>query len=359
VGLSQLGQVIMTGLEGTELSDAEREFLSNDNIGGVILFKRNYEDPAQLAELVNEIQKCRSDYPLFISVDHEGGRVIRFQSHFTQFPSMNEIAQTDSPKLVYEVHKVMAEELGACGVNFSFSPVCDVLRDNTTTAIGDRAFSKDPNTVEKYISGAIRGLQTAGMIACAKHFPGHGNTTKDSHYDLPYIKQDMAEFEKIDFPPFHKAAKSKVAFMLMAHLVCDAIDSELPTSLSPKAYELLRKEFRFKNCIISDDMYMEAITKNWSTAEAATMAFNAGCDVLVYRFMKDAQEALEGLKEAYKVKSLKKDRVDESLKRIEDTKKQYLSEYKPVYIPEITEKFKKANGEDLLTSIQEALDKKA
>lgn len=357
MGLSTLGPLIMTGIEGITLTDEEKNFLSEEKVGGVILFARNYEDPAQLAELINSIQECRDEYPLFISVDNEGGRVFRFKGSFSHFPAMRDIAKLDSPKTVYEVHQVMAQELKACGVNFNFSPVCDVLRENTTNAIGDRAFSMESVEVEKYISGAIRGLQTNGIMACAKHFPGHGNTTKDSHYDLPYIKQSMDEFEKVDFVPFNKASRSKVEFILMAHLVCDAIDPELPTSLSPKAYELLRKSLKFTRCIISDDMHMEAITKKWSVEEAAFLAVSAGCDVLVYRHMPEAKLALEGLKEKYKTKELKKERVDESLKRIEESKKLYLSEYKPVYIPEISKNFNTNEATNLLKSINDQLKK--
>ncbi|MBL7663713.1 MAG: beta-N-acetylhexosaminidase, partial [Bacteriovoracaceae bacterium] len=329
-----------------------KKFLSKENIGGVILFAKNYEGPAQLAELVNSIQQCRDEYPLFIGIDHEGGRVIRFKKNFTQFPAMEKIAKLNSPKLVYEVHRVMAQELGACGINLSFSPVCDVLRPTTTKAIGDRAFSNDPIEVEKYVSAAIRGLQTNQIMSCAKHFPGHGNTSKDSHFDLPYITQGMDEFKNIDFIPFSKASRSKVDFMMMAHLVCDAIDKDLPCSLSPKAYDLLRKELKFKRCIISDDMNMEAITKNWGFEEAAAMAIEAGCNILCYRHFTDAQKGLEGIKEKYRSKSLDKTTLEERLSQITEMKKQNLKTYNPIYIPEITDKFKAANGKELLEDIQ-------
>ncbi len=358
MALNKLGQFILTGLSGTSLTDEEKDFLSRENIGGVILFTHNYEDPAQLAEFVNEIQECRDEYPLFISVDNEGGRVFRFKKNFTHFPPMNDIAKLKSPKITYEVHKTMAIELAACGVNLDFSPVCDVLRKNTTNAIGDRAFGHDPVEVEKHISAAIRGLQTNGVLGCAKHFPGHGNTTKDSHFALPYIKQSIEEFHQVDFIPFKKASRSRVALIMMAHLVCDAIDPKLPCSLSEKAYELLKKELKFKGVIITDDMYMDAIRKNWSTEEAAVMALNAGANVLCYRKMEDAFTALESLKAAYKSKTLKKERVDESLEKIESLKEEYFSDYRPVYIPEISKSFSSANANSQLKEIHEKLQKK-
>jgi beta-N-acetylhexosaminidase len=351
LSLQNIGQIVMTGIEGTQLTPEEKEYLTKENIGGVILFTRNYEDPAQLAELTNSIQECRGDRPLFISADHEGGRVFRFKKGFTHIPSMLDLAKKDSPKTVYEAHRIIGQELKACGVNFNFSPCCDVLRDNTTNAIGDRAFSNDPTTVEKFVSSAIRGLQTTGITACAKHFPGHGNTSKDSHFDLPHIKQSLQEFHDIDLVPFNKASRSKVEFFLMAHLVCDAIDPDLPCTLSKKAYDFLRSEMKFRKCIISDDMNMEAITKKWDVEEAAVIAFNAGCDILCYRTFEYGKRAQEALKQAYKDKVLLKDRVDESLKRIAESKDTYLTNYKPIYLPEMAKAFEDAKGEEFLKSL--------
>ena len=167
---SEIGQLFITGISGLSLTVEESEFLENNNIGGVILFKHNYQDPAQLAELVNSIQALRDEYPLFVSVDQEGGRVIRFKTHFTQFPSMHEIGQLDSPKLTFEVHKVLAEELKACGVNLDYSPCCDVWNNPKNKVIGDRAFGKTPDEVEKHVSAAIRGLDAGNILSCAKHF---------------------------------------------------------------------------------------------------------------------------------------------------------------------------------------------
>lgn len=169
--MDNYGQLIISGIKGTTLLPEESEFIKEEKLGGIILFTHNFQDPAQLAELVNSIQKLRDDYPLFISVDQEGGRVLRFKTHFTQFPSMLDLTKMDSPKLIFEVHQVLARELAACGINLSYSPCCDILTNPENKVIGDRAFGSDPDTVEKYISAAIRGLQTSGLLSCAKHFP--------------------------------------------------------------------------------------------------------------------------------------------------------------------------------------------
>jgi beta-N-acetylhexosaminidase len=189
--MDNLGSLIITGIKGLTLNDEEKKIIQDGKLGGVILFAYNYESPSQLAELVNQIQTLRDDYPLFIAADHEGGRVQRFKKNFTHFPAMNELAKMNSPKLIFEVHQVMARELSACGVNLNFSPVCDVWSNPQNSVIGDRSFGSTVDDVEKFISAAIRGLQSFNVMACAKHFPGHGNTLKDSHYDLPLIKDSI------------------------------------------------------------------------------------------------------------------------------------------------------------------------
>lgn len=337
--MDNFGQLIISGIKGTTLDAAEIEFIKNEKLGGVILFSHNFEDPAQLAELVNSIQKIRDEYPLFISVDHEGGRVVRFKKHFTQFPPMMEVAKHNSPKLVYEVHEIMAKELNACGINLIYSPCCDILTNPENKAIGDRAYGTDAETVEKYISAAIRGLQTSGVLACAKHFPGHGDTSKDSHFDLPLVKTSLQQLREREMIPFIKASKSRVEMMMMGHMLVDALDEKFPTSLSPKAYEFLRNETKFTKIIITDDMEMKAVADRFSIEDAAIMALNAGTDMLLYRFMDDADKALKAIREAVKKRTIKKESMIEKLGRVERCKKEYFSNYQPIYIPKIAESF--------------------
>lgn len=346
--MDNYGQLIISGIKGTSLSPEEIAFIKNEKIGGIILFSHNFEDPAQLAELVNSIQKLRDEYPLFISVDQEGGRVIRFKKHFTQFPSMMDLARMNSPKLVFEAHEILAKELAACGINLSFSPVCDILTNPENKVIGDRAYGSDAETVEKYISAAIRGLQTNGLLSCAKHFPGHGDTSKDSHYDLPLVKTSIATMRDREMLPFIKASKSRVEFMMMGHMMVDAIDDKLPTTLSPKAYDFLRSETKFTKIVITDDMEMKAIADRFSIEEAAVMALNAGTDMLLYRFMEDADKALKAIRESVKKRSIKKEAMIEKLGRVERCKKEFLSNYQPIYIPKIADVFNSNESKKLM-----------
>lgn len=355
--MDNYGQLIISGIKGTALLPEEIDFIKNEKLGGIVLFSHNFEDPAQLAELVNSIQKLRDEYPLFISVDHEGGRIIRFKKHFTQFPAMLDLARLDSPKLVFEAHQVMARELAACGINLSFSPVCDILTNPDNKVIGDRAYGADAETVEKYISAAIRGLQTSGLLSCAKHFPGHGGTTQDSHMELPLVKSTLAELKSREMIPFIKASKSRVEFMMMAHLLVDAIDDKLPTSLSSRAYDFLRNETKFTKVVVTDDMEMKAVTDRFTTEEAAVMAMNAGADMLIYRTMDRAMVALKGIREAVKKRTIKKESMVEKLGRVERCKKEFLSDYQPIYIPKIADVFNSQDAKKVLVQYQTISDK--
>jgi beta-N-acetylhexosaminidase len=357
--VDNFGQLIISGIKGTSLLPEEIDFIKNEKLGGVILFTHNFEDPAQLAELVNSIQKNRDEYPLFISVEQEGGRVMRFKKHFTQFPSMMEIASLDSPKLVFEVHQVIAKELSACGINLSYSPCCDILTNTDNKVVGDRSYGTDAETVEKFISAAIRGLQTSGLLSCAKHFPGHGSTSKDSHFDLPLVKTSLQELRNREMVPFIKASKSRVEFMMMAHLLVDAIDERLPTSLSPKAYEFLRQETKFTKIVITDDMEMKAISDKYTTEEAAVMAIQAGADMLLYRNMDEARKALLAIREGVKKKVLKREAVVEKAMRVEKCKKENLAEYQPIYIPKIVDSFNTPEAKKLMEHFQTSLVAKA
>lgn len=351
MNINELGQLFMTGFSGVSLTEDESSFLETNNIGGVILFTRNYTDPGQLAELVNEIQKCRDEYPLFVSVDQEGGRVKRFKDSFIQLPSMLEVGKVDSPKLTFELHNAMAKELVACGINLDFSPCCDIWTNPKNTVIGDRAFGTDAATVEKHVSAAIRGLHEGGVLACGKHFPGHGNTTKDSHFDLPYVGAPMEELEEVELKPFIKAAKSRLEFMMMAHLVVDAIDPELPCTISPKAYAFCREKLKYKKIIITDDMEMHAITKGFSVGEAAVRAIEAGADIVLYRSVEACSEAFSAVKEAIRSQRLKLSDIEEKIERVKSCKKTHLSEYNPIYIPSIAKALRSEDQNRLLSKL--------
>ena len=351
------GQLIICGLSGTTLTTEEKKFITDEEIAGVILFSKNYESPEQLATLCNSIQALRKEYPLFISVDHEGGRVIRFKNDFTQFPPMLMLAQTDSPKLCFDAHSIMGQELSLCGINVNFAPCCDIFSNPQNKVIGDRAFGTTAPQVEKLISSAIRGLQTHGVLSCAKHFPGHGDTMEDSHYHLPRTNISLDEMRKREWLPFAKAIRSRVEMVMMAHMIVDSIDPELPCSLSPKAYQLLREEFKFSKIVVTDDMQMKAITDHFTAEKAAVLGLLAGADMLLYRDMSQAHLAVNALKEALKTIQLKNELFEEKVTRTILSRKNHFTQYKPIYVPSVKDKVGSRAHQIFLSDLLKRLDK--
>jgi beta-N-acetylhexosaminidase len=253
----------------------------------------------------------------------------------------------------------MADELMACGINLNLAPVCDIWTNDQNKVIWDRAFGTDQESVSKFISSMIRGFQTNGLMSCAKHFPGHGNTLKDSHFDLPIVKKTLEELRAEELQPFIKAIKARVDFVMMAHIIVDDIDPKYPCSLSARAHEILRDELKFKGIILSDDMQMKAITDHYGVGEAAMMAVRAGSDMIEYRHFSEAQIGLEGLKKGLKDKNLKGSVIQDKVNRIYEMKKKYLSEYKPIYIPDIEKKINKKSSQVFIDEVRKKIIEKS
>ena len=299
-----IGQFLMTGISGYSLSNDEQKFITDNNIGGVILFSNNYKNLAQLKELISSLQELASGHFLFISVDQEGGRVQRFKDSFTKIPSMKEVCSGGSLKGCEKIHQIIAKELKNVGVNLSFAPVCDVLTNQENKVIGDRAFSSNPFEVSDYVEASIKGLKSRGIISVAKHFPGHGDTLEDSHEKLPVVHKSIKQMRDCELIPFYRAIQSGVDMVLMGHLHIHCLDLKNPTTLSPAAYQFLREELKYDGVIISDDMEMRAISDRFNGKDAAQRAFLSGCDILVYRSMEKSKVALEGFHDLFKEKKI-------------------------------------------------------
>lgn len=320
-----ISHLLIVGLEGLTLTDFEKDFLEKYQPAGVILFSRNYESPAQLVELIASIQELAHDKSFFISVDQEGGRVQRFKKQFTLIPAAMEIAKKNSPKLVFDYYHHMGQELKACGVNMDFAPVCDALTNAHNTVIGDRAFSTDLNENEKYISAAVRGLITSGIISCAKHLPGHGRSKKDSHTEKVILKITQEELNQ-EMQSFKRAAKSKVPTMMVSHMIVDILDNELPCSLSPKAMSYFKEELNFKGLFISDDMDMAAINDFFEPGEALRLAAQAGCHLIIYRTIQSAEKALDSFESSDM--AIDPAFLKNQMREINDLKSIWLKDYK-------------------------------
>jgi beta-N-acetylhexosaminidase len=306
----KIGPSLIIGVQGTSLTEDEVSFLVRENIGGIILFKRNYESPRQLFDLSTELRslaKRKGDkVPFFISVDQEGGRVARFRAPFTEWPPMAAVGKLDSPTVAFKVAQVLAQELSAVGVNLNFAPSVDVFTNPQNTVIGDRSLSSDMETVAKLGSALVRGMIKGGVLPVAKHFPGHGNTLIDSHEELPIENKTLAELEVCEIEPFKRAFKARLSIVMSSHLMFPKIDPTWPVSLSEIFLKnILRDQLRYRGLVISDDLDMKALTKHHAKGTIAVRALQAGSNILCYCNEPDSPTiAIDAIEKAVRDKEL-------------------------------------------------------
>jgi len=270
---------LMIDVAGSALAGAERERLRDARVGGVILFSRNYRDPAQLKALCDEIHALRAP-PLLIAIDHEGGRVQRCRAGFTTLPAMRRLGEwwdrdpAAACAAARAIGCMLAAELRACGVDLSFAPVLD-LDHGVSDVIGDRAFHRDPQAVIALAGALIDGLHAAGMACCGKHFPGHGGVAADSHRAIPVDERSFAELAD-DLLPYRTL---KLDAVMPAHVIFPQVDNR-PAGFSPVWIDKLRHEFGHAGAIFSDDLSMEGASVAGGIVGRAQAAWEAGCDML-------------------------------------------------------------------------------
>lgn len=284
---------VMIDVAGTEVSAIERDRLRCPSAGGVILFKRNYENPEQIFELIRTLRSIRPE--LLIAVDHEGGRVQRFRDGFTRLPAAAIYHQTTHTTLVETAGWLMASELRAIDVDFSFAPVLDV-ECGISRVIGDRAFGTTPEIVAKLAREFALGMRRAGMSAVGKHFPGHGGVVEDSHLALPVDTRDMDTIEHHDLIPFRELLAAHIEGIMPAHVIYEKIDSN-PAGFSKFwIQEVLRKRLGFEGAVFSDDLSMAGAAYGGNYVDRSRLALEAGCDmILVCNAPGAAEEVLESL----------------------------------------------------------------
>ncbi len=291
---------VMLDIAGTALTPEDEVRLRHPLVGGVILFTRNYESPRQLTELTASIHELRPP-PLLVAVDHEGGRVQRFRDGFTRIPAMRELGRIwdEHPRrarhLAQQAGYVLAAELRACGVDFSFTPVLDVDY-GTSSVIGDRAFHSDPEVITELAHGLLQGLRQGGMHTVGKHFPGHGFVGADSHLEIPVDERNYTDIELCDLIPFRRLVNYGLTAVMPAHVIYPKVD-KYPAGFSEVWLKrILRGELGFEGCIFSDDLSMEAATVAGGIVQRAEAALNAGCDMVLLCNRPDlADELLAGL----------------------------------------------------------------
>jgi beta-N-acetylhexosaminidase len=333
--MAKVGACTMIGFDGLAVTGDVKRLVREFGVGQVILFKRNVDSPEQVAELVRELQSvgrdAALDLPLLVAVDQEGGRVARLREPWTEWPAARAVGRTGEVALARQMGEALAAELGACGIRLDFAPVVDVDTNPKNPVIGDRSFGDDPDLVGRFGVALIEGLQGKGVAACAKHFPGHGDTDIDSHLDLPAVDHSRSRLDDVELRPFRMAVAAGVASVMTAHVVVREIDDTVPATLSPRIVQgILRGEMKYDGVVFSDDLEMKAVSARWGYGEAAVLAMNAGCDALPVCSRHDAQvQAMEGLVRAVESETVPWARLDDAVQRLRRLKLRYVVPYDP------------------------------
>lgn len=323
----KIGQMIIIGMDTNYITDRIRTMITKYKIGGIILYRKNFNTYEKMLELIKQLKDLNKNnkIPLFIAIDQEGGRVNRMPHEILNLPSANQIASQGDDNLVKNSAQLTGELLRKSGFNLNFAPVLDIKNFSNEHAIGDRCFGNDKETVAKYGVLAMKSLQEQGIMSVIKHFPGHGSTTKDSHYFLPIINKKIKDIENEDMYPFEQAINNGADCLLVGHLLVKHITGFYPASLSRKFISrYIRKKYKYKGLIFTDDLKMKAIKYIYSPVNAVVKAFKAGNDVIIFRFNKDEEKnAIEKVLKLTQHGKIRENRINRSVKRIMNLKEKY------------------------------------
>jgi beta-N-acetylhexosaminidase len=328
----QAGQFVIAGFPGHGIPSELRAIAREFELGGIVLFARNVESPEQVAEVAREAQSLARELPLWVSVDQEGGRVARLRSPFTVWPPMQALGRSGSEQLAARFARALAAELTAVGITLDFTPVLDIRTNAANTAIGDRALGERPDQVARLGRVIIETLQQQGIAACGKHFPGHGDTTADSHDELPLVEHAPDRLEAVEWVPFRAAIDAGVAAIMSAHLLVPALDDRNPATLSPAIIDgILKGTLGFKGVVMTDDLNMKALSAKYTNAEATVRALIAGCDVALLCGASPEPQlaALEAIVHAVEDGTLPLERAEEALARHRRAKERFLAPPRP------------------------------
>jgi beta-N-acetylhexosaminidase len=353
----KIGQMFMIGIQGEALVPDEQLIIEQCGFGGFILFSHNCREPKQILSLCRALWETGTDLPPFIAIDQEGGRIHRLPEPFTHFPPAAGLDRTGSAELAYKVGLATAGELSTVGINLNFAPVLDVNSNPRNPIIGDRSFGAAPEQVIRFAWPYAQGLRDGGVIPCGKHFPGHGGTDKDSHFDLPIVENSLSELKSVELPPFVHACRQGIETLMTAHVLYRALDLEFPATLSEKIVTgLLRHDLGYDGVVFSDDMEMKAISANYGEEEAAGLAVRAGIDLLLFcHESTDAVQAFEFLCAEAEKHSAVRARVEESYRRITQLKNSRLRSFAGADETEISKRLASLDHQRLVDEIQGSL----
>jgi beta-N-acetylhexosaminidase len=352
------GQLLVVGLSGPELLPATEQSLRAGLRGGVILFRRNLPSVADAWNLCHAVLRAsHPELPPLIAVDEEGGRVRRLPPPFVGLPSMRELGRTLDPNLAFRAGAFVGRQLCGIGVSCDFAPVLDVDSNPDNPVIGDRSFGSDPRLVAHLGIAFGHGLEDQGVMACVKHFPGHGDTELDSHLALPRVNHGRPRLYDVELLPFREAAATSLSAMMTAHVVYPALDPSLtPATLSlPILTGIARNEFHFEGVIFSDDLEMRALADSMRLEQAAVGAIRAGCDALLICNRPElAERALDALVAAAEEEPEMSARVIESAIRMLTARRRFPPRPSLTLEPLLQMLSHQTGGDDLLAEIAAA-----
>lgn len=323
----KIGQMIIVGADGYEIDDHAKQMIEKYHVSGFVLFKQNIKSADQMLGLLHSLKSANTvnKVPLFLSVDEEGGRVSRMPAELVKIPGSGAIGKINNSNFSFDIGSVIAEEIKMFGYNMDFGPVLDINSNPKNPVIGDRSFSSSPGIVSKLGVQTMKGIRSKNVIPVVKHFPGHGDTSVDSHIGLPRVYNDMKRLQSFELIPFAEAIKNGADAVMVAHILLPKIDSAYPASFSKTLITgVLRQSMKFQGVVITDDMTMGAIIKNYNMADAAVKSVNAGSDIVLvcHEFSKETT-VIQALTKAAQTGVIPIKRIDESVYRILKLKQKY------------------------------------
>jgi len=324
----KIGQLIIAGVDDYTNNEHSKALIDTYHVGGFIFFTQNIKNSSEFLALINSLKttnSARNTIPLFFGIDEEGGRVTRMPSEFIKLPTNRAIGKVNNPDFSYEIGRTLGGELKAFGLNLDFAPVLDINSNPKNTVIGDRSFGSTSTIVSKLGIQTMKGIQSQNIISTVKHFPGHGDTSVDSHVGLPVVYNDMDRLNSLELIPFSEAIESGTDMVMVAHILLPKIDPINPASFSKTIItDILRKKLNFNGVVITDDMTMGAIVKNYDIGEAAVKSLNAGTDIILVCHDFDKETLiLKAIKSSVEKGTITEKSLDEKVYRILKLKEKY------------------------------------
>lgn len=323
----KIGQMIFSGFYGQSYSNELNELVQQYKIGGFIFYSENIVSKNQTVNLINRIKSSNPNnkLPIFFGIDQEGGRITRLPGNLGKLPTNEQIGNRNNPTFSYQIGQILGEQLSIFGFNMDFAPVLDVNSNPNNPVIGDRSFSNNPTIVSELGVQTMKGIQSKNVIPVVKHFPGHGDTTVDSHLELPVVDKTYDSLNSLELIPFKYAIHENADVVMIAHILLPKIDKNYPSSMSQKIIsDILRKKLDFNGVVMTDDMTMAAIEKNYDLRAVSVKSILAGSDlIMIAHDPNKVKSVFKAIQDAVKNGTITEKRIDDSVKRIIKLKRKY------------------------------------